>query len=668
MKATEAKKRAEELRKLINEHNHRYYVLNSPVISDFEFDLLLNELNTIEKKFPSVRTEDSPTSRVGSDLTKEFEQYQHDYPMLSLGNTYNEDEVIDFCERVKKGLGYEPEYICELKYDGVSISMLYEDGKLTRALTRGDGVKGDDVTANVRTIRSIPLKVNATGIPASFTVRGEILIPREGFNRMNERRAAEGEPLFANPRNAAAGTIKLQDPSMVASRPLDCYLYYLLGSDLPADNHFDNMTEVKRWGFRVAEVMEKCRNTEDIISFMKKWDTLRRSLPYDTDGAVIKVNSLEAQSVLGMTAKSPRWAIAYKYAAEQAKTTLLSVDFQVGRTGNITPVANLSPVLLAGTTVKRASLHNYDQIRLLGLHHGDTVIIEKGGEIIPKIVGVDHHARDADAGEVTFPDRCPECGTLLIRNEGEANHYCPNYLHCPPQITGRIIHFAGRKAMNIDGLGDETIDLLYRSRLIRNVADLYDLTADQLSVLERMGEKSARNIIESIKATSEIPYQKVLFALGIRHVGETVAATIAKGFPDIDSLMTASEEELTRLPEIGPRIASSIREYFSDNDNIEIINRLRERGIRFRGAVKAVSGGLLEGQKIVISGTFARHSREEYKEIIENNGGVNASSVSSGVTFLLAGENMGPAKKTKAVEMGIKIISEDEFLKMINQE
>jgi DNA ligase (NAD+) len=667
MKSVEAIKRAEELRKTIKEHNYRYYVLNAPVISDFEFDLLLNELDTIEKEFPEARTADSPTARVGSDITKEFVQYGHTYPMLSLGNTYNEDEVRDFCERVRKGLGYEPEYICELKYDGVSISLTYEGGKFTRALTRGDGVKGDDVTSNVKTIRSIPLKIDSAGIPDTFILRGEILIPREGFNRMNAQRSAAGEPLFANPRNAAAGTIKLLDPATVASRPLDCFLYYLLGEELPADNHYDNMMFAKQWGFRVAEVMEKCNNTDEIIRFMKKWENERKRLPYDTDGAVIKVNNLNAQSLLGMTAKSPRWAIAFKYAAEQATTKLLSVDFQVGRTGNITPVANLEPVLLAGTKVKRASLHNDDQIKLLGLHLEDIVIIEKGGEIIPKIVGVDHSARGSNATEVTFPEKCPECGSVLFRNEGEANHYCPNYLHCPPQITGRIIHFASRKAMNIDGLGDETIDLLYRTRLIHTVADLYDLTANQLSGLDRMGDKSARNIIDGIKKSVNVPYSKVLFALGIRHVGETVATTLAKGFTSIDSLMNATETELTGLPEIGPKIAVSVREYFNDTDNIQIIKRLREKGLKFEAAEKIQTEGVLKGEKIVISGTFSKHSREEYKEIIENHGGKNLSAVSSGVTILLAGENMGPAKQAKAVELGIKIMNEEDFLKLLNE-
>ncbi len=474
MKLAEARNRAEELRKIIDEHNHRYYVLNQPVISDFEFDILLSELQTIEKNFPELQTDDSPTMRVGSDLTVEFSQHEHIYPMMSLGNTYSETEVREFGDRVSKILGYVPEYVCELKYDGLSISLIYENGKLTRAVTRGDGTRGDDVTANVRTIRSIPVRVSSADVPGTFEMRGEIYLPRRGFEEMNAERSARGEPLFANPRNAAAGTVKMLDPRVVASRPLDCYLYYLLGETLPADNHYDNLMAARAWGFRITEVIGRCKDIEEVLSFIHKWEKERKELPYDTDGVVVKVNSLEAQAELGYTAKSPRWAIAYKYAAEQATTTLLSVVFQVGRTGNITPVANLQPVLLAGTTVKRASLHNSDQIDLLGLHYGDAVIIEKGGEIIPKIVSVDIEKRSPDAEPVVFPEKCPECGTPLIRGEGEANHYCPNYLHCPPQITGRIIHFVSRKAMNIEGLGEETIELLYSESLIRTVADLYD--------------------------------------------------------------------------------------------------------------------------------------------------------------------------------------------------
>lgn len=667
MKPSEAKKRAEELRKLINEHNHRYYVLNEPSVSDLEFDFLLKDLEALEQKFPEIKTADSPTLKVGNDITKEFAQYEHAYPMLSLSNTYNEEEIRSFCDRVKKGLGYEPEYVCELKYDGVSISLTYEKGKLVRALTRGDGVRGDDVTANVKTIKTIPLAVNASGIPDSFIIRGEVYLPLKGFEEMNALRAKDGEPLFANPRNAAAGTVKLLDPKMVATRPLECFLYYLLGENLPSDNHYENLLFAKKWGFRVSEIMEICHNSNEIVAFMNKWETERKNLPYDTDGAVIKVNSKLAQAALGITAKNPRWAIAFKYKAEQAKTGLLSVDFQVGRTGNITPVANLKPVFLAGTTVKRASLHNYDQIQLLDLHLGDTVVIEKGGEIIPKIVGVDHSLRVKNPIVIGFPENCPECGTTLIRAEGEANHYCPNYLHCPPQITGRIIHFASRKAMNIDGLGEETIELLYRQRLIRNIADLYDLTAEQLSGLARMGEKSAQNILKGLEDSLKTPYQKVLFALGIRHVGETVAQNLASAFPELGNLMQASSEELTSVPEIGPKIAMSVIEYFKDEDNIQIINRLKDKGLNFKGSGKSVKQGLLSGKTIVISGTFLKHSREEYKSLIESLGGKNGTSVSVNTSFILVGDGVGPAKMAKSRELGIETVNEDDFLKFIGE-
>ncbi len=667
MKLAEARKRAEELRKTIDEHNHRYYVLNQPVITDFEFDILLSELQTIEKNFPELQTDDSPTMRVGSDLTVEFSQHEHVYPMMSLGNTYSEAEVREFGDRVSKILGYVPEYVCELKYDGLSISLIYENGKLTRAVTRGDGTRGDDVTANVRTIRSIPVRVSSANLPRTFEMRGEIYLPRRGFEEMNAERSARGEPLFANPRNAAAGTVKMLDPRVVASRPLECYLYYLLGETLPADNHYDNLMAARAWGFRITEVIGRCKDIDDVISFIHKWDKERRELPYDTDGVVVKVNSLEAQAELGYTAKSPRWAIAYKYAAEQALTTLLSVVFQVGRTGNITPVANLQPVLLAGTTVKRASLHNSDQIELLGLHYGDAVIIEKGGEIIPKIVTVDIEKRSPDAEPVGFPEKCPECGTPLIRGEGEANHYCPNYLHCPPQITGRIIHFVSRKAMNIEGLGEETIELLYSQSLIRTVADLYDLKREQLSTLERMGDKSAANIIAGLEKSLSAPYHKKLFALGIRHVGETVAKTLASGFSDIEKLMSATEEELTALAEIGPKIASSVREYFNDPENREIIRRLRVSGMEFSGPAAVSVSGPLTGKTIVISGTFVSYSREELKALIEAQGGKAGTSVSGNTSYLLAGSDMGPAKKARAEQNGVPVITEEEFLKMIKE-
>jgi DNA ligase (NAD+) len=667
MKLSEAKKKAEELKKLINGHNHRYYVLNKPSISDFEFDILLQELTTLEKKFPEVKSEDSPTLHVGNDITREFMQYEHTYPMLSLGNTYNEEDIREFCDRAGKTLGFEPEYVCELKYDGVSISLTYNNGKLVRALTRGDGTKGDDVTLNVKTIKSIPQSVNSPNIPDSFIIRGEIILPRKGFDMMNAERAEQGEPLFANPRNAASGTIKLLDTKQVAARPLDCFLYYLLGENLPADNHYDNLMRARSWGFQVPEVMEKCHGTAEIISFMKKWETARKDLPYDTDGAVIKINSLDAQKTLGFTAKTPRWAIAFKYAAEQAHTKLLSVDYQVGRTGNITPVANLDPVLLAGTTVKRASLHNFDQINLLGLHHGDTVIIEKGGEIIPKIVGVEHSMRANNAEVIGFPEKCPECGTVLIRAEGEANHYCPNYLHCPAQITGRIIHFAGRKAMNIEGLGEETIEMLYNQKLIHNIADLFDLNLTLLSGLDRMGEKSATNILESLRESLKTPYSKVLFALGIRHVGETVARNLAEGFPDIVQLMNASEEQLMSFPEIGPKIATSVKEYFKDKDNIQIINRLRNKGLNFKGSGKTMIEGALAGMRIVVSGNFGTPERRVYLEnLITEHGGMKQSAVSGNTNYLVAGEGIGPAKQAKALELGIKIINEEEFLKLLN--
>jgi len=668
MKLADAKRRAEELRETINEHNHRYYVLNQPVITDFEFDLLLNELQTLEKNFPELVTPDSPTMRVGSDLTEEFMQVRHRWPMMSLGNTYSEEELADFGERVKKTLGYEPEYVCELKYDGVSISLTYENGALTTAVTRGDGTVGDDVTVNVRTIRSIPVRLNTPGIPASFVIRGEIYMPRNGFEKMNATRQENGEAPFANPRNAAAGTLKLLDPKMVAARPLDCFLYFLIGEKVPADNHYDNIMAARSWGFRTTEVIERCSTIEDVIRFVRDWETKRKQLPYDTDGVVVKVNSLGAQQLLGSTAKSPRWAIAYKYAAEQAVTELLSVDFQVGRTGNVTPVANLRPVLLAGTTVKRASLHNSDQIRLLGLHFGDSVIIEKGGEIIPKIVGTDPEQRAHDAAPVTFPEKCPECGTTLVRNEGEANHYCPNYLHCPPQITRRIIHFVSRRAMDIEGLGEETVDLLWSNGLIHNVADLYYLNHGQLASLDRMGDKSASNIIASLGESLAAPWNRKLFALGIRHVGETVAKTLAGAFTDIDRLMNATEEELLALPDIGPRISASVREYFADGDNIEIISRLKTAGMTFEGAPHEAAGtGPLAGKTVVVSGSFEGFTRDGIKAAIEAAGGKAAGSVSGSTSFIVAGSDMGPAKRAKAESLGIPIISEEEFVKMIKE-
>ncbi|MFN8210455.1 MAG: NAD-dependent DNA ligase LigA [Bacteroidales bacterium] len=669
MKISEAKSRVEKLRKEIEDHNYRYYVLNDPVISDFQFDLLLNELETLEKNFPELASPDSPTRKVGSDLQREFRQFDHKYPMLSLGNTYNEEELREFDSRVAKGLDSKPEYVCELKFDGASISLTYENGKLIRALTRGDGTRGDEVTRNVLTIGSVPREIKADNVPAEFIIRGEILMTRSVFNRLNTEREAAGIQLFANPRNAAAGTLKLLDPKIVASRQLDCFLYLMLGEDLPFDTHFGNMKQAASWGFSVPESITLCSNIDEVLKFIHYWDNERKKLPYDIDGVVIKVNSAVQQEELGFTAKQPRWAIAYKFKAEQVSTKLVSVAFQVGRTGNITPVANLEPVQLAGTTVKRASLHNADQIELLDLHTGDIVYVEKGGEIIPKIVGVDRDKRSAELQKIEFIANCPECGTLLARNEGEANHYCPNYLHCPPQIKGRIEHFISRKAMDIEGIGEETVDLLFSNGLVKNVADLYELTAAQLVQLERMGEKSAANILASISESVNTPYHRVLFALGIRHVGETVAKTLAGEFPSLDELMEADIEKLTSVREIGPKIAASICAYFNDEDNRIVISRLKGYGLRFQGEPKQKSeGGVLEGKSIVISGVFEKHSRDEYKELIEKLGGKNASSISKSTSFVLAGENMGPSKRDKAVELGVELMSEKDFLKLIGEE
>ena len=668
MNQSEAKAKIETLRKEIEEHNNRYYVLNQPLISDFEYDILLNELDTLEKKFPEFRSDNSPTKRVGSDITKEFEQYEHIYPMLSLGNTYSEEELREFDNRIHKSISQPIEYVCESKFDGASISITYINGSLFRAVTRGDGNKGDDVTLNVKTIRSIPLKITSKRIPAEFVIRGEILMPRAVFNRLNEERIKAELTPFANPRNAAAGTLKLLDPRIVASRSLDCMIYFLLAEELPHDNHYDNLKEAAGWVFKVAESIRLCKNIDDVFQFISFWETERKKLPYDTDGVVVKVNSLSQQSELGFTAKSPRWAIAYKYKAEEATTRLLSVTFQVGRTGTVTPVANLEPVLLSGSTVKRATLHNEDQINLLDLHLNDMVYVEKGGEIIPKIVGVDHSGRNENSKKIVFISNCPECGTALIKNEGEANHFCPNYLHCPPQIKGRIEHFISRKAMDIDGLGEETIDLLFNKNLIRNFADLYDLKMEQLVPLERLGEKSAANILKSIRTSIDTPYRRVLFALGIRHVGETVAKTIAWRFKTIDDLINAGIDQLTSVYEIGPKIAASIVSYFSDNDNLEMIKRLKSVGIRFSEMSEpTLTGNLLKGKIIVISGVFKEHSREEYKELIEKNGGKNSTSVSGNTSFILAGDDMGQSKKEKADELGIPMISESEFLKIIDK-
>jgi DNA ligase (NAD+) len=669
MKKSEAKERIDKLKTEIERHNHNYYVLNQPSVSDFEFDILLNELNTLERKFPEFADKDSPTRKVGSDITREFVQYDHRYPMLSLGNTYSEDDLRDFDSRIRKAISEPFEYVCELKFDGASISITYRNGELFRALTRGDGTRGDDVTLNVRTIKSIPERIKASGSPEEFVIRGEIVMPRAVFTKLNEERISSGTTPFANPRNAAAGTLKLLDPRIVASRSLDCLVYFLLSEELPHDTHFDNLKEAMGWGFNVPGSIRVCRDIDEVTRFISSWDSERKNLPYDTDGVVIKINSLKHQEELGFTSKSPRWAIAYKFKAEEASTRLLSVDFQVGRTGNITPVANLEPVFLSGSTIRRATLHNADQIELLDLHLNDMVYIEKGGEIIPKIIGVDHSSRNESSRKIVFISNCPECGSALVKNEGEANHFCPNYLHCPPQIKGRIEHFIGRRAMDIDGLGEETIDLLFGNGLIRNFSDLYDLKPEELVPLERLGEKSAYNIIDSIKKSVNTPYHRVLFALGIRHVGETVAKTLARQFRTIDELIKADSVLLTSTPEIGPKIAASIISYFSDEANLKIIDRLRSAGIKFgEEKEQAVKSNILEGKSIVVSGVFQKHSRDEYKLIIEMNGGKNSSSVSGSTSFILAGESMGESKRSKALSLNIPIVDEAEFLKIIGEE
>jgi DNA ligase (NAD+) len=666
MKQSEARIKIEELRKIINGHNHRYYNLNQPVITDFEYDILLNELVTLERNFPEFNDENSPSRKVGSDMAREFEQFEHRYPMLSLGNTYNEEDLKEFDNRIRKVANGSVEYVSELKFDGASISITYRDGKLEKALTRGDGNKGDDVTLNIKTINSVPLKISGKAVPEEFVMRGEVLMPRAVFDKLNEERTKEGITPFANPRNAAAGTLKMLDPKIVASRSLECLFYFFLSEKLPHAYHFDNLMEASKWGFRVPDSIRVCRDIEEVMNFINFWESERKQLPYDIDGVVIKVNSISLQKELGFTAKSPRWAIAFKYKAEQALTRLLSVAFQVGRTGTVTPVANLEPILLAGTTVKRASLHNADQIALLDLHLNDMVYIEKGGEIIPKILGVDHSLRNESSKKINFISNCPECGTALQKNKGEANHSCPNYLHCPPQIKGRIEHFISRKAMDIDGLGEETVDLLFNKKLIKDIADLYDLRLEQLVPLERLGEKSASNIIRSIKNSIGTPYHRVLFALGIRHVGETTSKILSKRFRSVDELMSVDIEQLTGVDEIGPKIASSIKAYFADNENVEILKRLKLAGIRFKSEEKdEVSGNKLKGKTIVISGVFLEHSREEYKDIIEKNGGKTSTSISKNTSFILAGENIGPAKKANAEELGIPLLSETEFLKII---
>lgn len=662
------KERIDWLRAELHRHNYNYYVMNAPEITDKEFDDLMRELQDLEKEHPEYADENSPTMRVGSDLNKNFTQVTHKYPMLSLGNTYSESEVTDFYERVKKALNEDFEICCELKYDGTSISLTYEDGKLVRAVTRGDGEKGDDVTDNVKTIRTIPLVLHGD-YPSTFEIRGEILMPWESFEALNREREAREEPLFANPRNAASGTLKSQNSSVVAARKLDAYLYYLLGEELPANGHYECLQKAAQWGFKISEHMKKARTLQEVFDYINYWDTERKNLPVATDGIVLKVNSLRQQKNLGYTAKSPRWAIAYKFQAERALTRLNKVSYQVGRTGAITPVANLDPVQLSGTVVKRASLHNADIIEGLDLHIGDMVYVEKGGEIIPKITGVDTDARGMLLGEkVKFITRCPECGTPLVRFEGEAAHYCPNETACPPQIKGKIEHFISRRAMNIDGLGPETVDLFYRLGLIKDAADLYRLTVDDIKDLDRMGQKSAENIVNGIAASRSVPFERVLFALGIRFVGETVAKKIARSFKSIDEVEQASLETLMSVDEIGEKIAQSIVSYFANPLNRSLVERLKEAGLQFSRSEEDLSGytDKLAGQSIVISGVFEHHSRDEYKEMIERNGGKNVGSISSKTSFILAGANMGPAKLEKAQKLGIRIMSENEFLDLLS--
>ena len=654
----------------LHTHNYNYYVLNAPVISDQEFDRLMRELQDLEAQHPECFDENSPTMRVGSDINKNFTQIEHKYPMLSLGNTYSESEVTEFYERVRKSLNEDFEICCEMKFDGTSISLTYEHGKLVRAVTRGDGVKGDDVTENVKTIRTIPLVLHGEGYPDQFEIRGEILMPWEVFESLNRERELREEPLFANPRNAASGTLKSQNSAVVASRKLDAYLYYLLGDNLPHDGHYENLQEAAKWGFKISDITRKVRTLEEIFQFINYWDVERKNLPVATDGIVLKVNSLRQQKILGFTAKSPRWAIAYKFQAEQALTKLLKVTYQVGRTGAVTPVANLDPVQLSGTIVKRASLHNADIIASLDLHLGDMVYVEKGGEIIPKITGVDITSRPKDSEKITFITHCPECGSPLVRYEDEAAHYCTNETACPPQIKGKIEHFISRRAMNIEGLGPETVDQFYQEGMIHDVADLYTLRAEDICRLERLGEKSAENIIKGIESSKQVPYERVLFALGIRFVGETVAKKVAKAFRSIDALINATLDDLIQVDEIGEKIAQSIRLYFTNEKNITLVERLRQAGLNMQANEEDLSGytDKLQGKSIVISGVFSRHSRDEYKDLIEKHGGKNVGSISKKTSFILAGENMGPSKLEKAEKLGIQILNEDDFLKMIDND
>ncbi|MBP7244249.1 MAG: NAD-dependent DNA ligase LigA [Bacteroidia bacterium] len=668
-KNSSAKERVAELTALINDHNYRYYILSDPLISDFDFDQLMNELIGLEKDYPELLESDSPTQRVGGEITKNFETVKHVYPMLSLGNTYSEDELREFHERVVKSIPDEKvEYVCELKFDGVAIGIQYENGRFKRAVTRGDGIQGDDVSTNVKTIRSLPLRLKDGNYPEQFEIRGEIILPRATFERINEERIDIGETPFANPRNSASGTLKLQDSGEVAKRKLDCFLYALYGENLPFSSHEEGLKAASSWGFKISNDRKVCQSIEEVFAFINYWEKKRPELPFDIDGVVIKVNSIAQQNELGFTAKSPRWAISFKYKAESGSSQLLSVDYQVGRTGAITPVANLSPVPLAGTIVKRATLHNEDQIVKLDLHVDDTVFVEKGGEIIPKITGVDLSKRKANSKKVEFIHQCPECNFELVRKEGEAQYYCPNSLVCPPQVKGRIEHFTSRKAMNIDGFGTETIDLFVEKKLIHNIADIYQLKKEDILSLDRFADRSASNLLEALEASKKVSFEKVLFAIGIRFVGDTVAKKLARHFGSIDALMAADATQLMEAPEVGQVIAASILDFFKDPMNLMMVESLRKSGLQFQLSPEDMPVKVsekLKGISIVISGTFEQHSRDEYKQIIEENGGKNASGVTRKTNFLFAGADAGPSKLDKAKEYGVKIINEEEFLKML---
>lgn len=667
----EAKSKISSLTSTINQHNYNYYVLSNPTITDYDFDMLLEELIKLESEFPDLAQENSPTKRVGGEVTKEFETVKHKYPMLSLGNSYSKEEITDFETRIKKLVEDEIEYVCELKYDGVAIGITYVDGKLTRALTRGDGTQGDDITTNVKTIKSIPLQLHGTDYPKEFEIRGEIFLPKDVFEELNKEREEIGEQLYANARNTASGTIKMQDSAVVAQRKLDSYLYFVLGENLPFKTHFESIEMAGKWGFKVPQVknkfIKKCKNIDEIFEFINYWDKERNNLNFDIDGIVIKVNSYRQQEEMGFTAKSPKWAIAYKFKAEKVKTKLLEITYQVGRTGAITPVANLEPVLLAGTTVKRASLHNADQIEKLDIREGDWVFVEKGGEIIPKIVGVEASQRDIFSQPTQYITHCPECNTKLERTDGDAKHYCPNEWGCPPQIKGKMQHFISRKAMNIDGLGEETIEQLFNEGLVKNIGDLYTLTKEQLLPLERMAEKSVNNLLQGLTDSKKVPFERVLFAIGIRFVGETVAKKLAKHFKNIDAIMHASFEELIVADEIGDKIAESIIQYFAIEQNLKLIEDLKNIGLQFSLSETQLqnTSDKLAGLTFVVSGVFSLFSRDELKELIEQNGGKVSGSISKKTSYIVAGENMGPSKLEKATELGVAIIDEHTFSEMI---